>query len=95
MILVDKLVDLEYHRARIYQNFVSTEFPFEKLKVKSRGKKITGNLRRALDNLHGKHTARAYLDSKNIVRSSVFPCVWWNGIEDLMKGYPKMYRVWC
>ena len=91
--VVDKLADLEYHRAMMNEDCVDAEFPFEKLKVRSKGKKLTGNLRGALDNLHGERTARTYLDSKGIVKSEDFPCVWWDGMEEVMKGYPKMYRV--
>ena len=72
----DKLADLEYNRAIMGQNSVPTEFPFEKLKVKSRGKKITGNLRRTLDNLYGENTAKTYPDSKGIVKSDDFSCAW-------------------
>ena len=91
---MDKWADIEYHRATSSEDFVSTKFPFEKLMVKSGGEKLTGNLRRALDNLQGERTARTYLDSKDIVKSDDVPVVWWDGMENLMKGYPKMYRVW-
>ena len=91
---VDKLAGMEYHRAVASCKFIGTEFPFEKLRVKTHGKKITGNLRRELDNLSGGHIARRYLEEKGKVRSNDFPCVWWDGMEALMRSYPKMYRVW-
>ena len=50
---VDKLAGMEYHRAVASCEFISTEFLFEKLRVKTHGKKITGNLRRMLDNMSG------------------------------------------
>lgn len=37
--IVDKISDLEYHRALNNDNFVSSEFPFERLRVRSKGNK--------------------------------------------------------
>ena len=87
--LVDNMVDDELHRAIREDVFVHANFPFEKLRVKSNGEKLTGNLRKSLDTLQGERTARKHFDAKNIVHGDDFSCVWWDGMEDLMKGYPK------
>ena len=92
--VVDTMSDVELHRALREEDFVNTDFPFEKLKVRSNREKMTGNLRRALDNLQGERTAKKRFDSKDILKSDNFSCIWWDEMEDLMKGYPKMYRVW-
>ena len=90
---VNKMAGKEFHRARREEDYVHTDFPFEKLRVRSNGDRITGNLRKALDILKGERTAKQHLDSKEIVRKDDFSCVWWDGMEDLMKSYPKMYRI--
>ena len=51
--LVDKLVDIVFHRAIELLNFIDGEFPFEKILVKYKGNKMTGNLCREIDNLTG------------------------------------------
>ena len=92
---VDKMAGEELLRSLREEDYIHTNFPFERLRVRSNGDKITGNLKKALDILKGERTAKQHFDSKEIVRKDDFHCVWWDGMEDLMKSYPKMYRVWA
>jgi predicted RNA-binding Zn-ribbon protein involved in translation (DUF1610 family) len=92
--LVDKLADFAFHRAIRLQNFIDSDFPFEKLRLKHKGKKITGNLCREIDNLTGERTAKKYFAKTGRISRENFHAVWWDGMEHLMKSYPKMYRVW-
>ena len=92
--LVDKLANAAYHRAIRLQNFIDSDFPFKKQRVKRNGKKITGNLRREIDNLTGERTAQRYLAKSGRISRENFNNVWWDGMEHLMKSYPKMYGVW-
>ena len=92
--LADNLAGTTLTHAIEAQEFIHSEFPFEKLKVRYNGKKLTGNLRREIDNVRGEQTARTYFAKKGIVSEQNFGRVWWDGMEKLMKSYPKMYRVW-
>ena len=51
--MVDRLTDVANHRSIQLQNFIDSNFPFEKLSLKHNGKKVTGNLRREMYNLTG------------------------------------------
>ena len=74
--------------------FIQSKFPFEKLKVRCRGRKLTGNLRKEIHNMKGEHTARRYFAKKGIVGEDDFERIWWDGMKKLTKLYPIMYRVW-
>ena len=58
--LVNKLTDVVFHRTIQLQNFIDGKFPFEKLQVKHKGEKITGNLCRETNNLTGERSAKRY-----------------------------------
>ena len=47
--LVDRLADIPYHISIQLQNFIGSNFPFEKFRLKPNGKKVTGNLCREMD----------------------------------------------
>ena len=51
--LVGRLADAAFHRASQLQNVIDSNFPFEKIQVKHKGKEVTGNLCREIDNLTG------------------------------------------
>ena len=91
--LVDRLADIALRRAMRSQAFIESKFSFEKLRIKYDGRKITRNLRREIDNLTGERTARRYFAKTGKVSREDSPKIWWDGMEHLMKSYPKMYRV--
>ena len=53
------------------------------------GKKLTGNLRREIDNRKGESTAQKYFAKKGMIRDEDFSLIWWDGMEQLMRAYPK------
>ena len=92
--LVNKFACFEFHRALQLQNFIESDFPFEKLKIKHNQKKITGNICREIDNLTEEQTAMKYIAESSRISRENFQKVWWNGMENLMRSYPRMYQVW-
>jgi hypothetical protein len=92
--LLDRLADVAHHRSSQLQNFIESDFPFEKLRLKHNGKKVTGNLCREMDNLTEERNALKYFAESDRISRENFQTVWWDGMENLMKSYPKMYRVW-
>ena len=92
--LVHRLADAEFHCSLSTNRFIENEFPFERFWVWIGGKKITGSLRQEIDNLTGNQVACEYLAKSGWISTDNFPKVWWDGMETLMKSYPKMYRVW-
>ena len=92
--LADELAGFILQRSIDTQNFIQNEFPFAKLRVMAGGKKLSGNLRREIDNRKGESTTQKYFAKKGMVRDEDFSLIWWDGMEQLMRAYPKMYRVW-
>ena len=76
------------------QNFIESDIPFEKLKIKNNQKKIISNLCREIDNLTEEQTAMKYIAESSRISRESFQKVWWNGMENLMRSYPRMYQVW-
>ena len=76
------------------QNFIDSDYPFDKLRVKHNGKKVTGNLRREMDNLTGEQTALKYFAKSDRISRENFQTVWWDGMENLVKSYRQVYQVW-
>ena len=70
------------------------DFPFEIVKLKLSGKRVSGSPRQALEANWGYCVARPLFDSQNIIRQEDFHLVWWDGLCATMSSYPKMYCVW-
>ena len=67
------------------------DFPFEIVKLKLSGKRVSGSPRQALEANWGYCAARSLFDPKNIIRQEDFHLVWWDGLHTTMSSYPKMY----
>jgi len=78
----------------VSDEFIDPDLPFEQLRVKVAGKKVTGSLRRAIDNHVGHEAARDFYDRQRIISSENFDLVWWDGLEATMMEFPKLFRVW-
>ncbi len=70
------------------------DFPFEIVKLKLSGKRVSGSPWEALEADWVYWAAWALYESKNIIRQENFHLVWWDGFCSTMSSYPKMYRVW-
>ena len=69
--MVYRVKDVAYHRFIQLQNFIDSDFPSEKLRLRHNGKEVTGNLCREMDNLAGEQTALKYFaESGRIVREN-------------------------
>jgi hypothetical protein len=73
--LVDRLTDVAHHRSIQLQNFIESDFPFEKLRLKHNGKKVTGNLCREMDNLTGERNALKYFAESGRISRENFQTV--------------------
>jgi hypothetical protein len=70
------------------------DFPFEAVKFKLLGKRVSGSPWQALEADWGFCAAQEPCDTKKIIRREDFHLVWWEGFGATMSSYPKMYRVW-
>ena len=73
---------------------IEGDFPFEVVRMKLSGKRVSGSPRLALEADWGYRAARELFEKKQIIRREDFHLVWWDGLRAAMNQYPKMYRVW-
>ena len=76
------------------QEFITSEFPFEDVRIHVGGAKVTHNPRVAISNHWGGQVARQLYHDRNIVHKRDFPLVYWTGVEQVMSSYPEMFRTW-
>ena len=62
--------------------------------MKHKVMKATGNLRIEMNKLTGEQSALQYFTKSNRISRENFQTVWWDGIGNLIKSYPKIYEVW-
>ncbi len=73
---------------------VEGDFPFEVVKFKLSGKRVSGSPWQALEADWGYHAALELYDAKDIICREDFHLIWWEGLGATMFSYPKMYWVW-
>jgi hypothetical protein len=70
------------------------DFPFEVVKFKLLGKRVSRSPRQVLDADWGYREPLELYDTKDIIWREDFHLVWWEGLGATMSSYPKMYQVW-
>ena len=78
--------------AVINQEFISIDYPFERMRVKIDGVKVSGSVRTALEQDWGKNTAKELYNAKRRIIRYNFHMVWWDGVERALTGFPKTFR---
>ena len=88
---VDKLTRLDLATGVGYEDYIITDFPFEQVRIKLDGVKVTGSPRYAIQMHQGEKVSREFLHSRHIVNRYDFNLIWWDGVESEMKSFPKMF----
>jgi hypothetical protein len=70
------------------------DFPFELVKIKVSGIRVSGFSRQALKMDWGYRAAQFLFSDKDIICKEDYHLVWWGGLGATMATYPKMYWVW-
>jgi hypothetical protein len=91
-VIVDKLAKLALITGIVDQEFINSDFPFEQLRLRVGGKKITGSIKTAVSNHWAYGVARKFYHSKKLVPARLFDLVYWDGVELAMAGFPKRFR---
>ena len=90
---MDKLAKLVLIAVMIEGSLIDSEFLFECILILVSGDKVTESLKKAI-NRHWRHLpARELYHSNGIINRIHFDLVWWDGMEMVMKSFPKMFRV--
>ena len=74
--------------------YIHPDLPFEQVRIKTGGTKVTGSIQKAVDKHYGHKIAQQFYDAQHIISSPDFNLVWWDGVELALLEYPKMFRVW-
>jgi hypothetical protein len=91
--LVDTLSGFAFHRAIQLENFIASDFLFEKLWIEHNGKNITSNVFREINTLTGEQSAMKHFAESGRTSREIFQKIWWDGMENLTKSYPNMYQM--
>jgi hypothetical protein len=92
-VTVDKLAKVGLIAGVTDDDYISSDFPFEQLRVSIDGKKVTGSLRSAFNQHWSHRTAREFFHERGIVSKYEFHLIWWDGVEKAMFGFPQMFRT--
>ena len=87
----DKLTRLALATGVGDEEYIITDFPFEQVRIKLDGVKVTGSPRYAIQMHQGEKVAREFLHSRHIVNRYEFNLIWWDAVEAAMKFFTKMF----
>ena len=76
------------------QTFIKDLFPSEGMIVSIRTKRITDSPKVEITHLWGEQVAQELFHWRGIVHTNGFPLVYWEGMDNLMWGFPETFRVW-
>jgi len=91
-VIVDKLAKKSLLAAIQEQEFISSIFPFQHLRVELGGEIVTGSPRKAFERYWSHSAAQQLYHEKKIVGAAEFNLIWWDGAEKCMQGFPKTFR---
>jgi len=57
--------------------------------------RVTGSPKSAISKLWGEQEAQKLFNRWGVVRAVDFPFVYWEGMEQVTKSFPEMFRVWA
>jgi hypothetical protein len=90
----DKLAKCSLLSAIAGGSVMESDFPFEIVKFKLLGKRVSGSPRQVLEADLGYCPALELYDTKDIIWKEDFHLVWWEGLGATIASYPKMCPVW-
>jgi len=91
-VIVDRLAGLGLIAAIANDEYISSDFPFEQIRVTTDGKKVTGSLKKAFNRVWSYKTAKVFFHEKHIVNKYDFDLIWWDGVEAEMSAFPQLFR---
>jgi hypothetical protein len=82
----------------LHRDFISSDFPFEPIRIRAGNSKLTGPLRPFLRAHHGKRIARQVFGfgkrGKKLLKEEDFDLVYWDVIPRALKEFPDTFRDW-
>eukprot|EP00956_Cyclotella_meneghiniana_P031980 scaffold85846_cov40-Cyclotella_meneghiniana.AAC.8 len=93
-VVADKVAQDYLVRAIHSGRFISSYFPFESSWVIVGRQKCTSSITEALYRSWGREEAKVLLAQRNIVSKENFDLIYWDGMEESMKVYPQVFKVY-
>ena len=75
-------------------NLITSVFPLEKIVLQVAGRQVSGSHKAAILELWGEHVARDLFHRWKVVHRQLFPMIYWEGMLQVMKSFPAMFRTW-
>ena len=89
----DKLATLALVAAVNTDQFITSIFPSERVCVEISGARVTGSTKSAITELWGEQVDQQLFHWWGVVKARGFPFAYWEGMEQVMKSFPEMFRV--
>ena len=80
-------------RAISNSHYIDSTFPWEPLQFRIQGNKVLCSPTKAIQETFTRQTTRLFYDSKNIISSSDFDLVYWDGLKRVMALWPLTVRA--
>ena len=93
-VIVDSLAKRSLVSAVLNDDFISSLFPFEQVRVHLGGRKLTSSPKQAVDDFWGHRCAKQLYHTRGIIDRLNFRLVWWDGVDTVNKKVPKSFSVW-
>jgi hypothetical protein len=86
----DSLAKSELLSAIAGGSTIKGDLPFKVVNLTLSGRKVSGSPCLALEGDWGYQAAKSLFNARDIIRTTDFHMVWWEGLGAAMSGYPKM-----
>jgi hypothetical protein len=90
----DKLATVALMAAVEANEFISSIFPSEKICIEIAREWVTGPPQNAITELWEEQVAQVLYGRWGVKSKENFPCVYWEGMESVLKLFPEMFCVW-
>jgi hypothetical protein len=75
-------------------SFITSVFPSEKVVIQIAGTRVSGSPKAAILELWGEQTAIDLFHRRKVVHKRLFPYIYWEGMAQVIKSFPIMFRTW-
>jgi hypothetical protein len=90
----DEIVGKALTTAIAKNRFITGVFPLEKVVIMTDGRRVSGSPKEAILELWGERVAIELFHRRKIVAKQLFPYVYWEGMHQVMRSFPVMFRTW-
>ena len=75
-------------------NYISSDFPFEDVRIYVNGEKLIRSARKTFHDHHSYDMAKAAFERKRLISPEDFDLVYWDGMPKVLEQFPREFRTW-